>query len=208
MPNLMNVDIECPKEFFIFCDQCRPMTIHNLKVTKTFTSAAFANCSINNDFSKKYEEGSVNYLPFLPAKPDCDVVSPFCLTAMNDYRIEYDAEVCRKMYYPKYPSRLSAVFAFGDYETCKNVADKHGNGWDLSTVKKFKLIEHPSTRVIRVNMEIVSLARHAYIMSYLNENDLNILWNYYWNGRGNFQMELPDANLKRTIRVRVNFLNI
>ena len=144
MSRLMNLDLEYPKEFFIFCDRYNPMTVHNLTFTKTFTSAAFTNCSISDEFVKKYLDGYVSYLPFLPAKRDCDVLSPYCLTAMNEYRIEYDAEVCRKKYYPKYPSRLSAVFAFGDYETCKNVADKYR--WDISTVKKFKLIDTPLIR--------------------------------------------------------------
>ena len=197
MTRLMNLDLECPKEFFIFCDSYNPMTVHNLTFTKTFTSAAFANCSISDEFLKKYLDGSVNYLPFLPAKRDCDVLSPYCLTAMNDYRIEYDAEVCRKAYYPKYPSRLSAVFAFGDYETCKYVVGKYPR-WDISSVKKFKLIDTPLTRVIKVNMEIVSLARRAYRISYSEKNELDNLWKHYWNGGGNIQMELPDANFSRT----------
>jgi len=196
MTRLMNLDLECPKEFFIFCACYNPMTVHNLTITKTFTSAAYTNCSTSDEFSKKYLEGSVNYLPFLPAKGDCDFLSPYCLTAINDYRIEYDAELCRRKYYPKYPSRLSASFAFGDYETCKKVADKHG--WGISTVKKFKLVEHPLTRVTKVNMEIVSLARLAYRISYFDKKGADNLWKHYWDGGGNIQMELPNANLSRT----------
>lgn len=197
MGRLMNLNLEYPTEFFIFCNRYNPITVHNLTFTKTFKSAAFTNCSISDEFLKQYLDGSVNYLPFSPTKRDCNVLSPYCLTAMNDYRIEYDAEICRNAYYPKYPSRLSAVYAFGDFETCKKVVAKYH--WDLSTVKKFKLIDTPLIRVIKVNMEIVSLARYAYRISYSDENNLEYLWKHYWNGSGNIQMELPDTNFSRTI---------
>lgn len=195
MTILMNTGSECPNEFYIFCNRYNPMTVHNLTVTKTFTSAGYANCSMDSEFFKKYLDGSATYLPFLPAKPDCNIVSPYCLTAMNDYRIEYDAEVCRKTYYPKYPSRLSAVYAFGDFESCEKVSKKWN--WDISTVKKFKLIENTLTRVIKVNMEIISLARYAYRVSFSDANELNKLWRHYWSGGGNICMELPDANFAR-----------
>ena len=48
--------------------------------------------------------------------------SPYMLSAINDYRIEYDAEVFREKNYPLYPSRLSALYAFGDLETSKYVS--------------------------------------------------------------------------------------
>ena len=87
--------------------------------------------------------------------------------AINDYMVEYDAELCRKYHYPQYPSRLSAIFAFGDYETCKEVDRKYD--WDLSTVKKFRLNIDNLTRVIKVNMEIVSLMRTAYIRGFFDD---------------------------------------
>ena len=195
MTSLMNVKLECPTNFFIFCNRYHPMTVHNLTFTKTFTSAAFTYCSISSEFLKKYSEGVANYLPYLPVKSDCEVISPYCLTSMNDYRIEYDAEICRKANYPKSPSRLSAVFAFGDYETCKIVAKKYN--WDLTSVKRFNLVNNPLNRVIKVNMEIVSLARYAFRISYSEQNELENLWRHYWNGGGNIQMELPNANFSR-----------
>lgn len=195
MTKLMNINIDCPNEFFIFCNRYNWVTEHNLSVTKGFTSAAYSFCDNNNAFTKKYLEGSVNYLPFLPTTTDCGFLSPYCLTAINDYRIEYDAEICRKRNYPKFPSRLSAIFAFGDLETCHIVAKKYG--WDLSSVKKFKLVEHPLTRVIKVNMEIVSLAKLSYKISYSNAEDLDRYWRHYWSGGGAIQEELPSQNYSR-----------
>lgn len=201
MIKLMNTGLACPEEFFIFCAEDKPDTVHNLTFTKTFTSAAFTGCSMNRDFLNKYLDGSASYLPFLPAKTDCNVLSPYCVTAINNYRVEYDAEICRKAYFPKYPSRLSAIFAFGDKETCHKVVDKYGEEWrDIKTVKKFRLIETPLTRVVKVNMEIISLARDAYRISYSDQNVLDTIWRQYWSGGGNMRLELPNANFRRGVK--------
>jgi hypothetical protein len=155
MTKLMNVDLECPKEFFIFCNPNNPTTVLNLKYAKTFTSGAFSNFPISNEFLKKYIEGTATYLPFLPTQDyDCKVFSEYRLSAINEYRIEYLAEVYRQRNFPKYPSRLSAVFAFGDYDSCIKADKKYH--WDLSTVRKFKLIDSPYNRIIKANMEIIS----------------------------------------------------
>jgi len=184
-------------EFYVFVNKYRPITVLNLKNTKCFTSAAYSNCSLDNNFLKKYLEGFVDYLPFIPNKKDLKIISPYCLSAINDYRLEYDAELCRKYYYPKYPSRLSAIFAFGDYETCKKVERKYG--WDLSTVKKFRLDIDNLTRVIKVNMEIVSLMRIANIISFSDNKTKNDIWKNYWDGTGDIDLELPDVVSERKI---------
>ena len=93
MTRLMNLDLECPNDFFIFCKCNKPITAHNLTIPKRFESAAFTNCSITDEFLKKYENGTATYLPFLPAKHDCDISSPYCVTAINDYRIEMTTNV-------------------------------------------------------------------------------------------------------------------
>ncbi len=185
-------------EFYVFIDQCRPITVLNLKDTKCFTSAAYSNCSLDPNFLKKYLEGNVDYFPFIPHEKDLKIISPYCLTAINNYRLEYDAELCRKCYYPKYPSRLSSIFAFGDYETCKKV-DRKYDGWGLSTVKKFRLDFDNLTRVIKVNMEIVSLMRAAYIRGFFDDGTKNDVWKNYWNGTGDIDLELPDVESERKI---------
>lgn len=194
---LMNSDSEVPAEFYIFVNHYYPVTVHNLSYTGGFLSSAFVNWNISEEFKRKYEDGTADYLPFVPANTDGGVISSYCLTAMNDYRVEYDAEVSRKMYYPKYPSRFSAVFAFGDYETCQKVAKKHY--WDLSEVKKFRLLGNPLNRVIRVNMEVISLVRHAYRFSMSSPDDLNSIWNHYWQGKGNLSLELPQSDSSRKV---------
>jgi hypothetical protein len=195
MTKLLNSESDVPNEFYIFVNHYNPQPIHNLNFSKSFISAAWTNCSMDDGFLQKYISGTATYLPFSPTQQDCKVISPYCITAMNDYRVEFDAEVCRYSFYPLYPSRLSAIFAFSDFASCLKISKKWG--WDIQTVKKFKLIEDHLTRVIKVNMEIVSLARYAYRISYLDAEGLNKLWRHYWSGGGRMEMELPTAEFTR-----------
>ncbi|MDG3085167.1 hypothetical protein P7F88_03240 [Vibrio hannami] len=183
----INNNENIPDEFFVFVNFSSPLAANNYKVG-AYTSGA---CStwLHEETRAKYEDGSLNYLPFEPSQRDPMAVSPYCLSAINDYRIEYDAEVYRKEHHPLYPSRLSATYAFGDFETCQEVSRKYG--WDLKTVRKFKLLESPLNRVAKVNMEHVSLARHAYRTATIQ--NVEDIWRAYWTGEGNIQMELPDG---------------
>ncbi|GAH75237.1 unnamed protein product, partial [marine sediment metagenome] len=85
---------------------------------------------------------------------DFGSLSIFCYKIINNYRVEYDAEICRMHYYPRYPSRLSATFAFGDYSSCIEANRKYD--WNLDEVKKFKLISNQLNRVVKVNMEMTN----------------------------------------------------
>lgn len=189
---LINIDDDAPDELYIFVNQINPMTEHNFKLTKTFTSGAFNSC-LDENFAKKYIEGSAIYLPYEPCQADNISPSPYLLSAINDYRIEYDAEVYREKNHPIYPSRLSALYAFGNMETCKLVSKKYG--WPLNTVYKFRIKEWPLTRIAKVNMEHVSLARHAYKVSMMQ--DLDKLWGSYWAGFDEIILELPSNNFER-----------
>lgn len=194
---LLNLQSPVPELFHIFVDQYNPVTVHNFTFTKTFTSAAYANCALDKSFLEKYLNGTAKYAFYEPCERDVQTLSPYCLTIINDYRVEYDAEYFRKKYYPLYPSRFSAIFAFGDYETCQKVANKYN--WNLDSVKKFKSIDNPLTRVIKVNMEIVSLSRRAYKVSSLDEKTIESIWKSYWEGSGDIAMELPGTGFKREI---------
>jgi len=179
-----------PETYYIFVSRYDRMAVHNLKFTKTFISAAYTYCTMDKDFLRKYLDGTATYLPYLRANPDLMVPSPYQMTAINDYRVEYDAEYYRLLRFPTYPSRLSAIFAFGDFETCEEVSRKYG--WDLSTVRQFKLIRDDLTRITKVNMEVVSLARTAYRHSASDIETIEYIWNHYWSGAGNLQLEIPN----------------
>lgn len=67
-------------------------------------------------------------------------------------------------------------------------------------MKKFKLINTPPlTRVVKVNMEIISLARLAYRISSLNKETKEFIWKNYWSGSGNITTELPGVHSKKDI---------
>jgi len=189
---LMNINEPIPDNFYIFVSYNNLITANNLGVNKHIISSAYGECS-DQEFRDKYLNGTAQYLPFEPClhKVDCHTISPFLMSTINDYRVEYDAEKYRAQYYSTFPSRLSAIFAFGDYETCKLVAQKYN--WSLHTIKKFKLLPNPLMRVVKVDMEIVSLARLAY-RSPLSVDTINIFWDTYWSGKKGFAMELaiPD----------------
>lgn len=190
---LCNLNEDIPDEFYIFVNQMNPMTHHNFTLTKTFTSSAVNCIAIDKSFIEKFINGTARYLPFEPCQSDNSSPSPYMLSAINDYVIEYDAEVFREKNYPLYPSRLSALYAFGDLETCKYVSKKYG--WPLDSVHKFRLKEWPLTRIVKVNMEHVSLAKHAYKVSMMQE--VERLWQGYWSGFDEIILELPASGGER-----------
>jgi hypothetical protein len=193
MPKLMNMDEETPSEFFIFVNQLNPVTYHNFNLIGQFSSGAFSSASLGPDYLQKYMKGEFRYVPYEPVQMDAILLSPYFLTAINDYRIEYDVEFYREKRYPLYPSRLSAIYAFADYDSCVTVNRKYS--WPLTDVCRFKLLDHPLNRVVKVNMEHVSLARHAYMVSMLR--DVDRIWSGYWSGFDNLVLELPASGFQR-----------
>lgn len=189
---LLNKDEAIPEVFYIFVNQLNPTTEHNFRVIGQFCSAAFLSID-DQDFLKKYIQGSIRYLPYEPCRMDQLAVSPFFMTAINDYRIEYDAEVFREKHANLIPSRLSALYAFGDYESCKLVSEKYH--WPLNSVERFRLKPHPLNRVAKVNMEHISLARLAYRTASLE--DVESVWQSYWSGDANCSFNLPAPGFSR-----------
>ncbi len=193
MTKLLNLEKDAPSEFFIFVNQNNPVTYHNFNLTGRFVSGAFQSTEFSKEILEKYISGQLQFLPYRLCKMDAVAVSPYFLSAINDYRIEHDVEIYREQHYPIYPSRLSAIYAFGDYETCIAIHEKYH--WNLSQVQRFRLVEHPLNRMVKVNMEHVSLARYAYKVSMLK--DIDQLWQGYWQGFDNIVLELPTENFQR-----------
>jgi hypothetical protein len=197
-----------PEQFYIFVNQASFWTRHNFTLTGKFVSAAFG--AANDDqvptgtvalwspgatapkggeaLRAAYESGALDYLQF-DANPNYfGWPTPFGASISNDYRVEYDAEVSRRHYNPLLPSRLSAIYAFGDYVSCEQVHAKHG--WPLDEVERFRLLPHVLNRVVRVNMEIVSLAREAYRRGAWTTEQLDGFWRTYWFGGGGISVDL------------------
>lgn len=195
MTELMNSDEDAPDEFFIFVDQLSPFTYHNFQVTGRFCSGAFGSLDTDSEFRSKYLDGTAQYLPFSPCEMDLMTLSPYFLTAINDYRVEYDAERIRLAKFPLFPSRMSALYAFGDMESCEIVGRRYGR--PINTVRRFHLMPNPFNRIVRVNMEHVSLARLAYRVSMGKGSEDDDIWTHYWSGSAELGIELPSAQFER-----------
>lgn len=188
---------DIPESFYIFCDTLNLVTYHNLKYGKSFSSAGFVEAHLNEESRKRYLDGTATYLTYERTKPSVQTVSPFMLTAMNEYRIEHDAEHVRLKYFPQSPSRMSAIYAFGDLDTCQEVSDKYG--WNLESVKQFKLVPNELNRVTKVNMEVVSLARGTYKGASWNIDDIENIWKHYWVGNGDITLDIPEKESRKTL---------
>jgi hypothetical protein len=134
-----------PADLFIFVDRLVPMTRWNLETVGSFTSASWPMFAGDPDFASKHDRGAVDYQFLVPnTERSHGFVSPYARTAVTDYMLEYNAEEVRRREFPTCPSRLSAVFAFGDWESCEHVNAKYC--WDDSSVQKFHLQPSPNRR--------------------------------------------------------------
>ena len=186
---LINMDEDAPKEFYIFVDFAPNIydniNRNNFSLSNRMVSAGFLHILLSKQNLINYEEGEVNHLPFVGV--DMTNVCPpstFILKTINNYNLEHNLEWFRRNYFKKYPSRFSSLFAFGDYESCKKVAQIHG--WNLSSVKKFRISEDLGeymkyVRIGKFNMEIVSLLRGVPALSFSRE-DQDVLYKKYWEG--------------------------
>jgi hypothetical protein len=187
---------EMPKKFYIFCNLLNLQTAHNLRYTGGFASAGagYAGVSkavLDGKFEQAYLDGTAEYLPYSMNRSDSlsKVLSPFLLNVTNEYRVEFDAETYRIAHTPLLPSRLSAIYAFGDWDSCKRVSEAYG--WNLDTVSLFALEPGPYNRIVKVNMEVVTLARNVYPFTTFMTANIESIWGHYWRGDANLTLEVP-----------------
>ncbi|MDR5591121.1 hypothetical protein [Christiangramia sp. SM2212] len=163
------------------------------KYLKGSISAFTPNYTKVEDFPTEYLNGTINYLPFVQ-NPNFNLglTSFFNNSITSEYRTEYNCELSRMYDFPTLPSRLSSCYAFSDFETCKLVSNRYG--WNINTVKKFKLISHKYNKVAKVNMEIISLERYANNVSSIDITTQDMIWKSYWGGKKSIELELPTIN--------------
>jgi hypothetical protein len=180
-----------PDWVYVFVSPGSSMAVMNLQITGRFISPVLADLDIDPAFREKYADGTADFLPFVPNPGrSADALSPFLVNTMNSYRVEYDAELCRRQHFKQSPSRLTGIYAFESLEDCQRASAAYG--WDLGTVQRFK--PQNVLRATRVNMEIVSLARFAYSRAALSSVIIDHLWRSYWSGADTFTFDLPNVN--------------
>ncbi|HTW41065.1 MAG TPA: hypothetical protein VMD79_01975 [Solirubrobacteraceae bacterium] len=184
-----------PEWVYVFVSPHNPMAVMNLQITGRYTSPALGELQ-DPAFAASYANGTADFLPFVP-NPSASIgfMSPFAVGTINGYRVEYDAELTRRAFFKNAPSRLTGIYAFDSLETCKAVNAEWGQSWPLNTVQRFKV--ESAWRTTRVNMEIVSLARHAYARAMLDQEGIERLWRAYWSGADNYSMDLPSVDAKQ-----------
>lgn len=194
--HIFNISKESfPQKFFIFVEPMSVIAQMNYSLTGVFTSSAYGSISLDQEFFKKYIDGTVDYLPYQLKQHDMVTLSPYYLSAINDIRIETDAELIRRTFFRFYPSRLSATYAFGSYEDCEIASERYG--WDLDNVKVFHLrSDDEFVRIARVNMDVVSLARDAYKNMSLDDKSKENIWKHYWMGNGNLIIAGPNPEVR------------
>lgn len=177
-------------EYFIFVNLNNPVTKHNLQLTGQILSAGYISVLQDSNLVDQYLKGEINYLPFvINEQRATNFLSFYCNSAIADYRVEYDAEMTRWLSFKNLPSRLSAVYAFATEEDCREANRLHG--WNLNSVRKFTLLQDSLTKVVRVNMNIISLMRSVYRSGMFLDEDIERIWTHYWSGQGNLEIEVP-----------------
>ena len=176
--------------FLVFADTSNMVCWHNLRFTKSIISSVFAAAASDPEFREAYIRGTATYVPFVPnANRSVGFVSLFTMHATSEYEVEYDTEYLRYHEFPTLPSRLSAVYAFKREEDCLKAHELYH--WDLSLLRRFRLIRDPLTRVHCANMEIVSLMRYVYPRAGWSREDRDRIWRQYWSGGGSLNVEIP-----------------
>jgi hypothetical protein len=181
--------MEHPKDFFIFIDRTSMMTRHQYDLMGAFTSRC-AELLVSPAELHKLDTGQIDLLPFKQNPDQYPFLSPFVVKLMTEQWVEYEAERLRQARCPKCPSRLSAIYAFGDEATCIEVAKKYK--WNLHSVRRFELAPGLPYRAVRVNMEVVSLMRTVFRLATWQVEDADRIWSHYWASEGNLQVQTPD----------------
>ncbi len=193
---LSNSSDSIPKVFYVFTNMNNWLTKHNIQTTKGISSASLGEITSNPALKAKYLDGTINYTQYVPnSEVDVHGVSMYSMNSTLDYRIEYNCELYRLQHNETrlLPSRMSCIYAFGNYKTCEKIANRYS--WDLDSVKKYKLLQIPLTRVAKVNMEIVSLMRTAEGLGTWSQAEQEKIWKHYWSGGKGLSLEVQDTKL-------------
>lgn len=193
----LNTNESLPEYFYVFLHSNRMWHLKwNFRLSKTLTSASITNALFDTDSSSKYIKGDMDYIPFVP-NPNVDMKSPssFSLQEVSNYTVDYNAELFRKQHDTTnmYPSRFGCIYAFGSLEDAKKAAEEWN--FNLNDLHKFKLKDIGAfTRVVKVNMQIISQMWNIGNGASFNPEMNEIIWNHYWSGGAELPLEVP--NLK------------
>ena len=178
--------MEIPEHFYVFVDWNNRFVNHNVRNSGRITSSGYGSSLADPVFRQRYINNEVDYLPFVMNPNDTDKeISLFSLSVAAEYSLEFGLENYRSDRYPDKPSRLSGVYAFGDYATCMIAHQLYS--WPLENVRQFTLQLDDLTRIHAGNMEVVSYMRSAMRFAAGTEMQMKA-YEHYWSGDGDFSM--------------------
>ncbi|EBZ5775257.1 hypothetical protein EC412_23955 [Salmonella enterica subsp. enterica serovar Redlands] len=194
----LNTEEIVPDIFYIFVNKANNSARQQYETSGVFYSTGYASIFYpDRRFFNAYSEGTLDFIDSANNPHLVPQISPFCsgVTGTAHYPLEHAFEVYRREHYRYFPSRLSAVYAFGDINTCENVEALYH--WNIKEVRQFELLlniegqiiseQFPSQRITKHNMEIISFLRGNGGVNYPHLNDAMEM---YWSGCG--EIELPD----------------
>ena len=112
-----------PEHCYVFVNLRNPQVKNNIQLSNGILSTGYAEAHMDKDFRENYIKGDVDYLPFVAnIKRQPGIISMFSISVASEYAVEYGLENYRRINFPHLPSRLSGVYAFPDYETCRDVS--------------------------------------------------------------------------------------
>ncbi len=148
---------------------------------RNISSSAFAAYHSQPDVRSSYDAGEDEWLPYIPNPKFKSFLSSQSLRTTTNYRAEYHAECVRCRYFRRAPSRLSAVFAWGSLDEARQAIAQQGSRYKGRPLKRCVLAS-PPLRAVRVNSEVVPLARKMEASGSTTEELITQVWGTYWSG--------------------------
>lgn len=194
---LLNINEDVPEYFYVFIGNGNRMqhkiNYHNYKLNKMLISGGFEGLITEPKLMQDFIEGNINYAPYVPAETTFNIPTSHMMNVVNSYNVEYILDCHRPK---KYPSRFSATYAFGDFESCEKASRLYPNMFKLENVRKFKIKKignelDDCVKVVKCNMEIVTRMWNCDIQ-FFDPNSIMNVANAYWNGFGQVATEIDD----------------
>ncbi|MDD5070595.1 MAG: hypothetical protein PHV17_07670 [Candidatus Omnitrophica bacterium] len=194
---LLNAEVDAPTDFFIYSRY----DFDNIASDRVIRSGVFDNLNYP-DIVQAYNNGSLDYRGYQNdyIMTGLRNVSPVVERRVRYFERDEDLlEIYRKQISPLLPSRVSCIFAFSLYDTCKHVADYYD--WHDGRICRYNLIDHNLNRVSRHNINIVNTYRELLIWAKDRNlldsfnNQYASLCRHYWMGIGRIDFEsFPSDN--------------
>lgn len=173
--------VRLPDDFYVFVTTDDPVVRWNIDQIKNISSSGFAAYHSQPEVRALYDAGEDEWLPFIPNPKFQTFLSFQAVRTTTNYRAEYHAECVRRRYFRNAPSRLAAVFAWASLDAARLAASAPGGRYKGCPLKRCVLASAP-LRAVRVNSEVVPLARKMESSGSISEELITRVWSTYWSG--------------------------